>query len=252
MIIDTHSHLQFDAFDADRDQVIKRMLAENIQCINVGCSLDSSKKAVALAEKHEGFYAAIGLHPTDAGEPFDVAQYRALAQSKKVVAIGEIGLDFFHKPYDEQKQKDIFLQQLALAEELNLPVIIHCRAAHEQMIEILRNQKLARLPAGRQGVIHCFTGTLEQAQKYVELGFYLGIGGIIFKFNIDKVIQETPLAKLLIETDCPFLTPAGAPEKRNEPIFMKYTIEKIAQLKNISPEMVASATTENAKKLFGV
>ena len=258
MIIDTHSHLQFDAFDDDRDEVIKRMLAENIQCINVGCSLDSSKKAIELAEKQAGFFAAIGLHPTDADEPFDVQQYRELAKSKKVIAVGEIGLDFFRKPFDPVKQKQVFIQQLDLAQELDLPVILHCRMAHDEVIQIISNFKFQN--SNLRGVVHCFTGTWEQAQKYMDMGFYLGINGIIFKFNIDEVIKNAPLEKLLLETDCPFLTPlpavalakAGSYGPRNEPIFMKYTIEKIAKLKSISAQEVAQKTTENARNLFKI
>ena len=245
MIIDTHAHLQFDAYDQDRDEVIKKTLAENIQCINVGTSFATSKAGVELAEKQGGLYAAIGLHPTDVDEALNVEDYRDLAKSKKVVAIGEIGLDYFRPPFDKEKQKEVFLQQVGLAKELHLPVVIHCRMAHDEMIEILASQKL-------YGVIHCFTGTLEQAQKYVELGFYLGINGIIFKFNIDEVIKEIPLEKLVLETDCPYLTPPMAPTKRNEPLFMSYTIQKIAELKNITAVEVQKITTENAKKLFNI
>ena len=161
------------------------------------------------------------------------------------MAIGDIGLDYFRPPFDKEKQKEVFLQQVGLAKELHLPVVIHCRMAHDEMIEILASQKL-------YGVIHCFTGTLEQAQKYVELGFYLGINGIIFKFNIDEVIKEIPLEKLVLETDCPYLTPPMAPTKRNEPLFMSYTIQKIAELKNITAVEVQKITTENAKKLFNI
>lgn len=245
MIIDTHAHLNFDAYGKDFDEVAKRTLADDIQCINVGCSLASSRVAVELAEKQDGFYAAIGLHPTDVDEEFNEQDYRELAKSKKVIAIGEIGLDYFREPFDKEKQKKIFLQQLDLAKQLKLPVIIHCRKAHDEMIEILKTQNVC-------GVIHCFTGTLEQARKYVDLGFYLGINGIIFKFNINEVIKAIPLDHFLLETDCPYLTPPMAPEKRNEPIFIKYTIQKITELKNVSFEEVCEATTKNAKKLFRI
>ena len=258
--IDTHAHLQVDAYDADRDEVIKRTLAADITCINVGTSFETSKKAVELAQKHDSFYAAIGLHPTDVDEPFDAQQYRGLAKSKKVVAVGEIGLDYFRPPFDKEKQKQVFLQQLDLARELNLPVILHCRMAHEDVIDILKSQT-PMTNSQLRGVVHCFTGTLEQAKKYVELGFYLGMNGIMFKFPLEEVIKNIPLEHLLLETDCPYLTPlpavalakAGAHGHiRNEPIFMSYTIQKIAELKNISIEEVATKTTENAKKLFGV
>ncbi len=284
-IIDTHSHLQFKAFEHDADEVVKRTLAENIWMINVGTKYETSKNAVELAEKWtSGVYAAIGLHPIyaaaefvktktdpDEGEflireqEFDKEKYKALALGggKKVVAIGEIGLDYYYKPKTaaklqqfKKKQKEVFLQQLDLAKELGLPLILHCRVAHDDVIEILQSRNEKR------GVIHCFTGTWEQAQKYMAMGFCLGINGIIFKFNIDEVIKNAPLEKLVIETDCPYLTPLpaialakeGKPEgdKRNEPIFIKHTISRIAELKGISAKEVSQKSTENARKLFRI
>src|SRR3989338_3030913 len=271
MIIDTHSHLQFSAFKEDADKVIEKTLAQNIFMINVGTKYETSKNGVELAEKYEtGVYAAIGLHPIyaaaefvktktdpDEGEffikeqDFDKEKYAALAQSKKVVAIGEIGLDYYYKPKTtaklaqfKEKQKQVFLEQLDLARELKLPVILHCRMAHDDVIEILESR------GENKGVIHCFTGTLEQAKKYIEMGFYLGINGIIFKFNIDEIIKNYLLDKLLIETDCPYLTPLPEAPKRNEPIFIKHTIQKIADLKGVSFQEVVNKTTQNAKKLF--
>src|SRR3989344_6975321 len=206
MIIDTHSHLNFNAFKEDSDEVIKKTLLENIWMINVGTKYETSKSAVEMAEKYDkGVFAAIGLHPMyaaaefiklktdpDEGEflireqEFNTEKYKELVRSQKVVAIGEIGLDYYYKPKTKEKlqqfkekQKQIFLQQLDLAKELNLPLILHCRMAHDDVIEILRQQNMHR------GVIHCFTGTWEQAQQYTQMGFYIGINGIIFKFNID-------------------------------------------------------------------
>jgi len=271
MIIDTHSHLQFAAFANDYKEVIERTLKEDIWMINVGTKYETSKNGVDLAEQYDnGVYAAIGLHPiyaaaefvktrTDPDEgdflikeqEFDAEKYRELAQSKKVVAIGEIGLDYYYKPkttaklHDfKEKQKKIFLQQLELAHELNLPVILHCRMAHDDVIEILKSR------GENRGVIHCFTGTLEQAQKYMAMGFYLGINGIIFKFNIDDVIKHAPLEKILLETDCPYLTPGPEGKKRNEPLFIKHTVQKIAELKGGDVDQVYQTTTENAQRLF--
>ncbi|MCX6721557.1 MAG: TatD family hydrolase [Candidatus Staskawiczbacteria bacterium] len=272
MIIDTHSHLNFKAYDNDRDEVIKRTQKEGVVCIDVGTKYETSKRAVELAEKNENIYAAIGMHPihikTDLlklkmdedegafaplGEEFDKTKYLELAKSKKVVAIGEIGLDYYYKPKTtakleqfKQKQKQVFIQQLELAQELNLPVIIHCRMAFKDLYEILKTKKLT-------GVIHCFTGNLEEAQQFMDLGFYLGINGIIFKLDLDEVIKKALLEKLLVETDCPYLTPpAEGKEKRNEPIFVKHIIQKIADLKGITFDEVALATTQNAQKLFGL
>ena len=280
MIIDTHSHLNFKAYDADREEVIKRTQKEGVVCIDVGTKYETSKNAIELAEKNEGIYAAIGMHPihikTDLlklrmdedegafaplGEEFDKERYKDLAKSKKVVAIGEVGLDYYYKPKGtakkeqfKQKQKEVFEQQLEIAEELNLPVIVHCRMAHGDAIEILAKHKV-------KGTIHCFTGTWDEAQKYLDLGFHIGINGIIFKFDIDEVIKKAPLDKILVETDCPYLTPAPVIAKatagkegylRNEPIFVKHVVERIADLRGMTFDEVASATTENAKKLFRI
>jgi len=272
MIIDTHSHLSFKAYDKDRDEVIQRTQKEGVVCIDVGTKYKTSKNAIELAEKNEGIYAAIGMHPihikTDLmklkmdedegafaplGEEYDKEKYKELAKSSKVVAIGEIGLDYYYRPKTTSRleqfkvlQKKVFTEQLDLAKELNLPVIIHCRMAHNEIIEILGNYK------GLTGTIHCFTGNWEQAQKYMDLGFYLGINGIIFKMDLDEVIKRAPLDKILVETDCPYLTPPEAGTERNEPIFVKLVAKRIAELKNVSFDEVADKTTENAKKLFGI
>jgi len=277
MIIDTHSHLQFDAYKDDIEEVVKRTRSAGILTINVGTQYETSRKGVEFAEKYgEGFYAAIGLHPMYAAAEFiklkhdpsegtvgletnfDKEKYKrlTLSGSRSVVAIGEIGLDYYYKPKTntklaefKEKQKQVFLQQLELAQELDLPVILHCRMAHDDIIQILES-RITNYEL--RGVIHCFTGTLEQAKKYVEMGFYLGINGIIFKFNIDEVIKNISLEHLLLETDCPYLTPPQASEKRNEPIFIKHTIQRIAELKGVAFEEVCDKTTKNAKSLFRI
>ncbi len=273
MIIDTHAHINFKAFKDTSDEIIKKTLAEDIWIVNVGTKYETSEAAVLLAEKYaEGVYATIGLHPMfaaaefvklrtdpDEGEfllkeqEFDKEKYRALAKSKKVVAIGEIGLDYYYRPKTtakleefKAKQKRIFQEQLDLAKELDLPVMLHCRMAHDDVIEILQGQTF------KGGVVHCFTGTLEQAQKYIALGFYIGINGIIFKFNIDEVIKTISLDNIVVETDAPYLTPAPEEGKKNEPIFIKHTIQKIAELKGVSFEEAVHTTTQNAKKLFNI
>ena len=272
MFIDTHSHLNFKAYDADREEVINRTQKEGVVCIDVGTKYETSKNAIELAEKNEGIYAAIGMHPihikTDLmklrmdndegafeplGEEYIKERYKELAKSKKVVAIGEIGLDYYYKPKTNTRleqfkelQKEVFIEQLDLAKELDLPVIVHVRMAHADVLEILAKRQ-------NKGVVHCFTGNWEEAQKYLDLGFYLGINGIIFKFDIDEVIKKAPLDKILVETDCPYLTPpVEGKDKRNEPTFVKHVAQKIADLRGISFEEVASATTANAKKLFKV
>ncbi|MFH1509872.1 MAG: TatD family hydrolase [Candidatus Nealsonbacteria bacterium] len=272
MIIDTHAHLNFNAYKDDVDEVIKNCLENDVWMINVGSQYNTSKRAIELAEKYpKGVYATIGLHPIhlETGlvkikddpeeiqfkateEDFDADKYRELAKSKKVIAIGEAGLDYYWKPKTtgrkkefKEKQKNILFKQLDLAKELDLPVILHCRMAHEEMIDSLKEYGKVK------GVIHCFTGNLDQAKEYIKIGLHLGLNGIIFKLNIDEVIKDIPLDNILVETDCPYLTP---PQKdgRNEPLYAKYVLEKIAEIKNIKLEEVINKTTENAKQLFRI
>ncbi len=189
-------------------------------------------------------------------EEFDYQKYKELAKFEKVKAIGEIGLDYYYKPKTKRKlelfkerQREVFLKQLNLAKELNLPVIFHCRFAHNDLIEILRFQISG---FKFHGVIHCFTGTWEQAQKYLEMGFYLGFNGIIFKLDLNQIIKKTPIDKILLETDCPYLTPPLANSQRNEPLFIKYIAREIARIKDISYKEVVTGTTQNTRELFGI
>jgi len=271
MIIDTHSHLNFRAYDENREEVIKRTQEEDVVCIDVGTKYETSQNAIKLAEANENIYAAIGLHPIHIksdllkikmdeeeggfmplGEEFDYEKYKELAKSKKVVAIGEVGLDYYYKPKGtakkelfKQKQKEVFIKQLDLAEELNLPVIVHCRMAYNNVYEILKARKV-------MGVMHCFVGTSEEMQSLVDLGFYIGINGIIFKLDLDEVVKKVPLDRILLETDCPYLTPPKAGVERNEPIFVKYVAEKVSEIKGISFDEVVAQTTANAKNLFKI
>ncbi len=274
MLIDTHAHLNFNAFKDDLDEIIKRCFAENVWVINVGTKYETSKKAKEIAEEYEeGVYAAIGLHPihlgtglvkikTDPeegdfeakGEDFDKEKYKELANSKKVVAIGEIGLDYYYKPKTKrklelfkEKQRELFLKELDLAKELNLPVIFHCRMAHDDLIEILKSSTF-----DAKGVVHCFTGNWEQAKQYLDMGFYLGINGIIYKLDLQEVIEKTPIERILIETDCPYLTPPQAEAERNEPVFVKYIAQDIAKIKKMDFQKVAEETSQNARKLFRI
>jgi len=278
LIIDTHSHLNFSAFKNDAEKVIERCLSENFWIINIGSQFETSKRAVELAEKYEkGVYAAVGMHPihveTGVFKPkldpeeetadrakekiFNAEKYKklALSGSRRVVAIGETGLDYYYRPKTKtrqevfkQAQKEVFLKHLELAKELNLPVIFHCRMAHQDLITTLQHYNNTAF----KGVIHCFTGSLEEAKKYLDLGFYIGFNGIIFKLDLNEVVKEIPIEKILVETDCPYLTPPEAGIERNEPIFVRYIIKKIAELKNTTFEKVAQKTTENAKNLFGI
>lgn len=279
MFIDSHSHLNFNAFKGDFGKVISRSLADGIWVINVGTKYETSQKAAEIAEKYsEGVYAAIGLHPIhlETGlvkikndteeievktkeEDFDEQKYKELTKSEKVVAIGEIGLDYYWRPKTtkkkelfKQKQKDLLLKQLKLAKELNLPVIFHCRMAHHDLIQFLKDNKEMR---PEKAVAHGFVGTLAELKEYLNFGYYIGFNGIIFKniegVNFEENIKNTPLDKILIETDCPYLTPPQV-EGRNEPIYLKYIAQKIAEIKKLTLKEIAKITTENAKNLFKI
>jgi len=301
MLIDTHAHLNFPVFDKDRNEIIKKCLESEIWVINVGTNFETSKKAVEITTKYEkGVYASIGLHPIDLDtglikiktdekegshfeKKFDYEKYKNLAKSEKVVAIGEIGLDYYWKPKTKrklelfkEKQKDLLLKELELAKELNLPphqkfgsgglpVIFHCRMAHQDLIEIL-NFQFSISNFQIRGVMHGFVGTIDQLKEYLKMGFYIGFNGIIFKkiegINFEENIKNTPLDRILIETDCPYLTPPAArrsfceggqsQEERNEPINVKYIAEEIARIKNLSFEKVSEITRTNAKELFQI
>ena len=254
MLIDTHSHLNFSDYDKDRDELINKCLDNNVWMINIGTDYESSKKAIEISEKYsQGVFASIGMHPENIGqEIFDYKKYKDLNVCKKVVAVGEIGLDYWNKPKTKKKQaefknkqKELVLEQIKLAKELDLPIVFHCRKAHDDLLEIL--DKFSDL----KGVIHCYTGNWEQTEKYLKMGFYFGFTGIIFKLDLDEIIKKIPLNRILVETDCPFLSPLKE-TKRNEPLFVEYMARRIARLKNISLEQVAEQTTDNAKKLFNI
>jgi len=276
--VDTHAHLNFPAFKDDASEVIRRSLDNGVWLINVGSQYTTSKRAVEIAEKYEqGVYAAIGLHPIYARDEFDYQRYKKLTDSKKVVAIGEIGLDY-KKEYAsfKEKQRTVLCKQLNLAEELGLPVIFHCRMAHQDLLEILLKFQHINKSTGVdlliKGVIHCFTGNWKQAEEYLEMGFYLGFNGIIFKLDLDEIIKKVPLERILIETDCPYLTPpisvnqftptpnfgVGASNQhksafiRNEPLYLKYIAKKISELKNTTFEEITKITFQNAKNLFKI
>jgi TatD DNase family protein len=251
MIIDTHCHLDFPDFDTDREAVLARAQKVGVtKIINPGCDLVSSRRAVALAEFTSNVVAAVGVHPHAAGEVDEqaITELRQLAQIEHVVAIGEIGLDYFKSKVEKEVQIAAFLRQLALAEELEKPVIIHSREADADMLSVLEKFNLP-------GVFHCFGGGVEFAEKVLAKGFYLGFTGIctfLKAENIREVIRLTPLERILIETDAPYLAPEKFRGKRNEPSFVSEVARKIAEIKNLDLTEVEKATTENAQRLFGV
>lgn len=278
MLIDTHCHVHFRAYDADRDDVIRRAREAEIKMITVGTDRGTSEAAVGLTETHEDIWATVGLHPNHLFlypvdhdeesramvEVFDSARYRALAQNKKVVAIGECGLDYYRIPASldatvvTAKQEEVLRAHLDLANELGLPVVVHCRDAHLDVHRIL-SEYIGRGKLARRGVIHCFTGSRAEAEAYLPLGFLISFTGII-TFSPQKGATETladvlralPLDRIMIETDAPYLAPAPHRGKRNEPAHIRFVAEKIAEIKNVSFETVAAQTTENARQLFNI
>ena len=267
MLIDTHAHLDLPQFDADRAAVVERAQAAGVGIIvNAGADIESSRRAVALAEQYPGVYAAVGVHPHDA-KTLDgdaLAALRELARQPKVVAVGEIGLDFYRNlrstasfavsPQDVQRRA--FQAQLAWAARLGKPVIVHDREAHAEVLKALTSWAagLARSPlAGRVGVLHSFSGDLLMAKRAIDLGFYISISGPVTYQNarrLAEIVQALPLNRLLIETDCPYLTPHPHRGKRNEPAYVRLVAEKVAEIKGLGLDEVAAMTTANARRLF--
>lgn len=255
-LIDTHAHLQFKAYDSDRDIVIKRNSKELEEVINVGAAIDSSKGAIELAKKVTNFYASIGVHPhhSDQWGPETFKTLAKLAGEEKVVAVGEIGLDL-HQYNDCPKpqlkdQTNILHEQINLAIERDLPIIFHCRDAYDELLDEIDTYK------GKiRGVMHCFIGDAVQAKSFLDFGLYISFtGNITYKGNdtIREIAKSVPNDKILIETDSPYLPPEPYRGKRNEPIYVRIVANKIAELKNLSIEEIARITNQNAKALFKI
>lgn len=282
MFIDTHAHVNFKDYKEDADEVIRRALDNDTWMILVGSESKTSNRALTYANKYErGVYAAIGLHPihlhegeidtADASsntynaiaEEFDYGSYEKLAKFEKVVAIGEIGLDYYHLdphadiPAIKKKQKEVFLKQLILARSLELPVIIHCRQAHDDLYQVLSDFKkdyAHLLPSGEAwGVIHCFSGDEDLAWKYFQLGLLISFTGLVtFSQQWDDLIRKIPIERLMIETDSPYMTPEPYRGRRNEPLLVQYVAKRIAEIKNMKIEKVAEVTSATARKLFRI
>ncbi len=258
MFVDTHAHINFRDYKDDGAEVIKRALENDVWLINVGADFATSKKAVEYSERYQiGVFAAVGLHPTSLkAEEFNEQKYRELAHKPKVLAIGEIGLDYYRIKNCEagiiERQKEIFKKQIDLTIELGLPIIIHCRNANNDVIDILNS--IFKIPNSKlRGVIHSFSGNYKQAREYRKMGFKIAFNGIItFARDYDKVILDTPLKDILLETDCPYLTPVPYRGKRNEPLYVIEVAKKVAEIKGLSLEEVAEQTTKNAKEVFNI
>lgn len=271
-LIDTHTHVNFQAFKEDADAVIQRALSENTWMINAGTMFETSRRAVEMAENYsDGVYAAVALHPihlfehhvdeeetkiNGRGEGFDFQSYKDLAErSTKVVGIGEFGLDYYRMPKDrdpdevKKAQEEVLRRHLELAKEVGKPVMIHCRNAYDELYEILKSSY------DGPGEIHCFTGTWEQAKKFVDMGFYIALNGIVTFDDTgrsEEVVKNLPLESIILETDAPYLAPVPRRGKRNEPVYVKYVAEKIAEWKGVSFDELAETTTKNARALYRI
>lgn len=251
-LIDSHAHLDAQEFDPDRDEVIRRARANRLEgIISCGTTVASSEKNTSLAKNYDLVYAAVGIHPheTSSIEAGSMSRLRALTKKTKVVGIGETGLDYHYNFSLPEIQRKSFSLHIRLARETGLPLIIHCRNAEEDLLRILKEEKASEVG----GVIHSFTGTPETAKACLEIGFYLGVSGIVtFKSAeiLEKLFSAIPLENLLLETDSPYLAPTPHRGKRNEPAFVANTALKLGELKSILLEEICQATTQNAKKLF--
>ncbi|MCF6276500.1 MAG: TatD family hydrolase [Candidatus Magasanikbacteria bacterium] len=276
MIIDSHSHIQFKTFVGDVENVIKRTLEKGVFINTVGTQSNTSKKAVEIAEKYDGVFATIGVHPTHVfstdveeegsafksrAEDFDYEFYKDLAKSPKVIGIGETGMDGFHIPKNLDKkevfakQKEIFLSHYKLAQELDLPLVIHVRDAHEELLKVL-----SELPKPIRGVVHCFTSNWEDAQKYLDLGLHLGFTGIVTfspkktdpqtQLDLLEVVENCPLDRMLVETDAPFLAPQKYRGKRCEPWMVEEVVKFIAEFRGLDEGELKKQVLKNTKSLF--
>lgn len=250
MYFDSHAHYDDSRFNSDRAKLLKLLPVHGIDyVVNSACDMKSSKTGISLAEKYDYIYAAVGIHPHEAENMVngDINALRQLSQHKKVVAIGEIGLDYYYDNSPRDIQRQCFIKQLALAKELDMPVIIHSRDAAQECFDIIRESGV------HKGVIHCYSGSVEMAIDYIKMGFYIGIGGVVTFKNSKKtleVVEKIPLEKILIETDAPYLSPIPNRGERNDSQNLLYITEKIAETREISHLEVANVTKKSAEKLF--
>lgn len=252
-IFDSHAHYDDESFNEDRDLVINELKESGvIGVLNCGASIEGTRASVELADKYDFFYAAVGIHPEHA-DMFNkdiLQEIKELANNKKVRAIGEIGLDYYYEENPPREiQKSTFRAQMELARELKLPVIIHDRDAHEDTLNILREYPEVK------GVLHCFGGSVEFATECLKLGYYLGFTGVVTFKNAKKIIEvahEVPLDRMLVETDCPYMAPTPYRGKRNKSDYIKFIIQKLAEIKRTTDEEIAEITANNVKRMLGI
>lgn len=252
-MIDSHCHLDFDDFDGERDSIVAEANNAGVHTIiNIGIDVPTSEYSIKLAEQYDCIFATVGMHPSSARK-FDkttIESFRRLAQHKKVVAIGEIGLDYYRDRAPRPLQRNVFQAQLGLAAELSLPVVIHTREAYEDSVEIVKDFA-GSVPGG---TFHCFPGDSDQAHRVFELGFVISVGGVITYKNslMSRMVAEVPLEKVLLETDAPFLTPHPNRGKRNSPEYIPHICKRLSELKQVSAAEVEKVTDRTCQKLFGL
>ena len=252
MLFDTHAHLNDPAFDPDREELMAGLARKGIGLVmNAGCSLQSSRDIIKMAEKYPWLYASVGSHPDSADEVNEevIEQYRKLCRHEKVMAIGEIGLDYYYEDIPRDIQKNAFRMQMALAKELDMPVIIHEREAHDDGMRIVKEFPTVK------GVFHCYSGSAEMARQLVNMGWYIGFTGVLTFKNARKAVETAasiPLNRIVLETDCPFMAPEPYRGKRNDPGYLPKMAEKLAEIRDISVEEAVKITTENAKRLYRI
>ena len=254
MIFDTHAHYDDDAFDEDRDVLLSGMREQNVEYIvNVGASMASSERSIKLAEKYPFVYAAVGVHPDEVGE-LDEEKFTKLREwtaHEKVKAVGEIGLDYYWDKEKHDLQKHWFMRQMELASEVKLPMIVHSREAAKDTLDMV----IAAKPLNLSGIIHCYSYSVEQAREYLNMGYYIGIGGVVTFKNAKKlkeVAEYTPLSQIVLETDCPYLTPTPFRGKRNDSSKIAYVAEELAAIKQVPVEEVIRITNENGRRLYNI
>ena len=252
MLFDTHAHLNDEAFDKDREELIEGLAEKGVGFVmNAGCSLASSKECIALAEKYPFLYASVGSHPDSADEVCDevLEQYLEMSRHPKVKAIGEIGLDYYYENFDREVQLRAFQMQMELARQAELPVIVHERDAHGDGMDMVR--KFPEIG----GVFHCYSGSPEMAQQLVERGWYIGFTGVLTFKNARKAVETAasiPLERIVLETDCPYMSPEPFRGRRNDPGRLIHMAEKLAEIRNLPVEEIIRITTENAKRLYRI
>ena len=250
-VIDTHAHYDDSAFDSDRYELLNDILETSVEkIITIGCSLESSRNAIEIAEKYNSVYASVGIHPSDCmGLPENyIDTLSEMSNNKKVVAIGEIGLDYHYDGYDRDAQIDCFIKQLELAEKLSLPVIIHSREATADTMDILRKYK-------PRGVVHCFSGSVETAREIINLGMMISFTGVLTFKNSKKAVEackEIPLERLMLETDSPYMAPVPHRGERNNSSYVYHVAEKLAEIKNMDVEEIINICNNNAINFFGL